>query len=136
VKNIFKTVVSGACVSLFALTAMAKHKEDEPCQGSISAKHHTPKAELVSLAKIDFQNAMTAALASTQGKVIEGELDTEDGSLVYAFEILNNENQIVEVLIDAGDGKTLETEIKHEKNHQHQKSKDQDDEDGDEEDED
>lgn len=64
-------------------------------------------AELPDLAKISFQAALKAALAAVPGRVIKAELEVEDGSLMYSFEIVTAAKIVTEVEIDAGDGTVL-----------------------------
>lgn len=46
-----------------------------------------------------------------QGKIIEAELESEDGELVYEIELLTPNGRVVELLFDATTGEHLKTEI-------------------------
>lgn len=48
--------------------------------------------------------------AAFPGEIIEIELEIEDGSLVYEFDILSPEGRLFEVEIEAATGKVLEIE--------------------------
>lgn len=96
-----------AVAGLAASTAAAK---EEKTVGSIRISHKVAPADLPSLAKISYQQALHAALAASPGSVIKGELEVEDGNLMYSFEIVGSNKKITEVEIDAGTGKTLQTE--------------------------
>ncbi len=59
-------------------------------------------------AKLSFEAALHAALAAVPGNAIQGELEVEDGTLMYSFEIVTANREIKEVEIDAGNGKVLD----------------------------
>jgi len=64
------------------------------------------------LAKVTEQEARETALGSlkdpSKGTVVEAELESEKGCLVYAFDIrVANASGIEEVLVDAGDARVL-----------------------------
>lgn len=61
--------------------------------------------QLQSLAKITAQEALQAAQSTVAGKATSIELENEDGNLVYAVEIGQQE-----VIVDAGNGRVLYTE--------------------------
>ena len=64
-------------------------------------------AMLASQAKIDSNQATTAALGQVPGNVLKVSLDNEDGNLVYSVEIKTASNQIKDVKVDAGNAKVL-----------------------------
>ncbi|WP_017296910.1 PepSY domain-containing protein [Nodosilinea nodulosa] len=63
-------------------------------------------AQLQALAKITAQQAETAARSVASGHVSRISLDNEDGSVVYKVVVGQQE-----VLVDAGSGQVLETEV-------------------------
>ncbi len=67
------------------------------------------QAALAGLAKISEADAKTAALAAAPGTVNNVRLEDEDGFVVYAVEV-TTANGLVEVKIDAGNGKVLAQE--------------------------
>jgi uncharacterized membrane protein YkoI len=75
----------------------------------------TQKREYSNLAKISIQDAVTAATKKVPGKVIEAELESEDGYLVYEVKVISPDKQVTEVLVDAGNSAILglEREIKY-----------------------
>lgn len=94
-------------LALFAVVAAA-------CSGSNSdLKIESPGLE--SRATVSLEAARRTALEQVPGGEVEAvELEEEDGLLVYSFDIESDEEQIVEVLIDARTGgvvsRTIETE--------------------------
>ena len=88
--------------------AGAKEKEAESTvKASIRPSGKPKKAELPALAKLSFEDALNAARAATPGSVLKAELEIEHGGLMYSFDIVTAEKKVVEVEIDAGDGKVL-----------------------------
>ena len=65
-------------------------------------------AKLVQDAAIKIDQAMKIALADMPGKIIEAEIEKDDGVVVWEIEIVNNQNQIYEYEIDANNGAILE----------------------------
>jgi uncharacterized membrane protein YkoI len=68
------------------------------------------EAGFVETAKISLNTAMNEALKHVQGKVLRVELENENGYLVYGVEIAKADRQIVDVKVDAGNGKILKIE--------------------------
>lgn len=92
---------------LLAWTAYAQVAPEEPIRGTIEV---TEGADLQALAQITLDQARAAALAEVPGATFsEGELEEEDGYLIYDIE-LTQDGQEIEVAIDAGDGSVLEVE--------------------------
>jgi len=88
--------------------AGAKEKEAESTvKASIRPTGKPKKTELPALAKISFEDALSAARAAVSGAVIKAELEIENGNLMYSFDMVNAEKKVVEVEIDAGNGKVL-----------------------------
>ena len=85
-------------------------KKSEPI-GSIRPTGRIEKADLPGLARISFGKALAAAEAAVPGgKVIKGELEVEDGNLMYSFDVVAPDKTILEAEIDAGDGKVLDVD--------------------------
>jgi uncharacterized membrane protein YkoI len=72
---------------------------------SASDKKESKKA-LAKEAKVTMKEARVTALQAAPGKIKEGELEREDGKLIYSFDIKTKEG-IKEVQIDAIDGKVV-----------------------------
>lgn len=77
-----------------------------PENGSEDANEAQEMAQYQSLAKITPEQAQQTAEADQSSTATKVKLDEEDGSLVYKVEFTN-----AEVLVDAGDGKILKTEL-------------------------
>jgi uncharacterized membrane protein YkoI len=110
-----------ACLSLLLLAPLSgrganlKEKEKnthEPAapHGSIRPKGKPNATQRAALAKIDFLAALNAAIAAVPGTVVYGELEVEDGNLEYDFQIITPGKKVMDVAIDAGDGKVLSAE--------------------------
>jgi uncharacterized membrane protein YkoI len=92
-------------------------KEQKPeVKGSIHPAKTAKPADLPSLAKISFREALTDALAVMPGAVVKAELEIEDGCLMYSFEIVGMNRKIKEVEIDAGNGRVLGMEDEEDEN--------------------
>jgi uncharacterized membrane protein YkoI len=101
------------CTALLAasLTTGAFAKEENAAAaGSIRPAGKIKPADLPTLARISFDEALKAALIAAPGKIIKAELEIEDGNLMYSFEIVGAGKAITEVEIDAGNGKVLGTD--------------------------
>jgi uncharacterized membrane protein YkoI len=106
----------GCLTALTAITATrvsAKDDSDKKSEpiGSIRPTGKVGKADLPGLAKISFGKALKAAeKAVPGGKVIKGELEVEDGNLMYSFDVVAPDKTIMEAEIDAGDAKVLDVD--------------------------
>jgi uncharacterized membrane protein YkoI len=80
--------------------------------GSIAVKG-SDEAAYPAMAKVSLDEAIQAALQAVQGKVLKAELEDEDGGLVYGVEVVKADNSIMDVKIDAGNGKLLKIEQDH-----------------------
>ena len=95
--GIISLIVAGT--SFTALSGQSDHDRND----------HNP--ELVNQASLTAEQAIAIALSDIPGKVVEAEIEKEDGMLVWEIEVLNNENQVYEFEIDAKDGRILEKEL-------------------------
>lgn len=80
-------------------------------QGSINIEQL-----LLSNVKVDFTTAANTAAADsaiTGGKVIDGSLKQVQGSLVYAFQVIDNNNMAYSVVVDPSSGAILYTSSGH-----------------------
>jgi uncharacterized membrane protein YkoI len=113
--RLFITVSLVALVVPFAVSSLSakengkeKQKEEKSVStGSIRPAGKVKDTELPALAKISFDDALKAARTAVPGNVIKAELEVEDGSLIYSFEIVGADKKVTEVEIDAGNGKVL-----------------------------
>lgn len=81
-------------------------------------KQEEESAQLQSLAKISSQQAQQAAERTIGGKASRVELESENGNLVYAVEIGQQE-----VKVDAGNGRVLYTENANQENNNNEASR-------------
>ncbi|EXU81515.1 hypothetical protein AX13_06870 [Comamonas aquatica DA1877] len=58
-------------------------------------------------AKIDILQAIRAATAHTPGKAMKAELDNHWGTISYQVDVLQADHRLMEVKLDAADGKVL-----------------------------
>ncbi len=86
-----------------------------------SIRINCDEAGFAEMAKISMDNAINAALKEVPGKVLRTELENEDGYLVYGVEIAKADHQIVDVKVDAGNGKILKTDLDHEDKEHHER---------------
>ena len=87
--------------------AYAQVAPDRPIEGTIRVMED---ADLAALAKVTLEQAKAAALAAVPGATFaEGELEEEDGYLVYEVELVQDGREL-EVVVDAGNAAVLETE--------------------------
>jgi len=102
-------IITGVLVAaLFAFGGMALSAGQGNQTGSIQIK--SDEAGLVQMAKISMNSAIDSALKLVPGKVLRAELENENGYLVYGVEIVKADQQIVDVKVDAGNGRILRTD--------------------------
>ena len=68
-----------------------------------------------SSAKVTMEQAIQTAKTKFPGRVVEAELESEDGALVYEVEIVSASGETQEIEIDAQSGKILGSESENEK---------------------
>ncbi len=85
-------------------------KEEHMIKGSVAAEKGTEPAKLVKMAKISFTKALSIAVKKVPGHAIKGELEAEDGSLVYSFEVVGSDGSVTEVEVDGGNGVVLDVD--------------------------
>ena len=76
-------------------------------------------------AKVTMEQAIETAKTRFPGRVIESELEAEDGGLIYEVKIVGASGETQEVEIDAQSGKVLDNESENEKDdddHESEKS--------------
>lgn len=100
-------VVALILLPILAGTAVGQIVREEPIVGTVKVERG---ATLQSLAKITLEQAQRAALEAVPGATVhEGELDEEDGYVVYEIELIQNGRE-VDVIVDAGTGDVLAIE--------------------------
>jgi len=100
-------IIGVLLVSLFAFGGMVLRAGQANQAGS---KIKTDEAGFAQMAKIPMNAAVNAALKRVPGKVLRAELENENGYLVYGVEIVKADQQIVDVKVDAGNGRILRTD--------------------------
>lgn len=96
-------------IAAVLLTSLGANAAGLPC--SIHPNKGVADAELLTLAKVTRTEAERTALKAVNVKaasVATGELEAEGGCLIYSFDIqIPGKKSIVEVAVDAGNGKVL-----------------------------
>ena len=104
-------VLVAALAGAASLSAADKpDREAPPRHASIHVDGKVPRANLPALAKISFAEALDVAARAQPGRVIKGELEAEDGVLMYSFDVVTREGIVKEVEIDAGTGTVLDVD--------------------------
>lgn len=107
----FLTAISGLVLAtMFAIAGVSAQQTNHT--GSIVVKNDD-EAGFANIARISMDTAINAALKQVPGKVLKAELENENGYLVYGVEIAKADHQIVDVKIDAGNGKMLKMNADH-----------------------
>lgn len=77
-------------------------------QGSVRV--HADVRSYAKTTGISLLDALETAAERVHGPCVEAELEVEDGFLIYAFSFAASDGQKSGVIVDAGDGRILETE--------------------------
>ncbi|HTQ30901.1 MAG TPA: PepSY domain-containing protein [Opitutaceae bacterium] len=110
-KTLLLSVVAAlGLLVLVPLSQVSAKEKDATPRGSIRPKGKPTATERAALAKISFQDAYAAAVAAVPGQVTYGELEVEDGNLQYDFEIITPSKKVIDVSIDAGNGRVLDVD--------------------------
>jgi len=81
------------------------------------------KVELANLpTSVTMEEAIKTATTQFPGKVLEAELESEDGKAVYEVEIVNVSGETREFEIDAQSGKILSSELEDQDEHEKEAS--------------
>jgi len=103
-----KIVTSILCTALIALGGITASAQEANRPGSIRIQSN--EAKFADMAKISIISAINAASKQFPGKVLTAELENENGYLVYGVEIATPDGQIMDVKVDAGNGKILKAD--------------------------
>lgn len=101
------TAISGVFLTALIIIGAVSAQQTNPT-GSIKVQNE--EVGFAEMAKISLDSAVNAALKAAPGKVVKAELENENGYLVYGVEIAKADRQIVDVKVDAGNGKVLKIE--------------------------
>lgn len=103
-------------LSLIGAVALANdieindNKKEIDIKSSIQIKDGISEKEEKFYAKIDAADVVNIMKKEHSGKIIKIDLENEDGNLVYKVEVLAVD-QVVDFIIDAGNGKILSQQI-------------------------
>ncbi len=102
-----KTILLAFAMALSVAVSAA----DLPC--SIKASKLTKSGDMQAMAKVSADDAKRAALSSVNvagAKIAKGNLEVEDGCLVYSYDVsVPGKSGVDEVYVDAGTGKVLKS---------------------------
>ncbi len=90
--------------------ARAENEHEAKIEGSIAIRNQSV-IKAARLSKISSDKAMQIAVAKAPGRVIKSAIENEDGYLIYAIKTESKSGVRTEVLIDAGTGKVLDTQV-------------------------
>ncbi len=107
-KKISAALLALVLIPVIGSAGDAKEKDESQWKGSVAIPKCPDEKDLVGLAKISFDKAMQIALKAAPGSVIKGEIEVEQHALIYSFDILSVDKKVMEVVVDAGNGKVLE----------------------------
>ncbi len=114
-RSLLRSLFIAGCISAIstvsafsAETAAGQPSAERKVVATIRPSVDTKRIDLPALAKIPFELALKTALNAVPGDIIKAELEVEDGNLMYSFEIVTHQKVVMEVEIDAGDGKVLD----------------------------
>lgn len=113
----FGTIIGVVLAALLVIGTVGLRAQQAKHSGSIQIKNGD-EATFADLAKISLDSAMNAALKQVPGKVLKVELENENGYLVYGVEIAKPDHQIVDVKVDAGNGKILKIDQDNDEGHE------------------
>jgi uncharacterized membrane protein YkoI len=89
---------------------------------AMSGEVNTEEATMAQEAKVSIEQAVKAATDKVKGKVIEAELEQEQGKLLWELEIVSDDKKMMEVHVDAASG--MVTEVEHKGKMKHERKKD------------
>jgi uncharacterized membrane protein YkoI len=120
-------------LSLIGVVALANdieindNKKEINIKSSIQIKGDVSEQEEKNSAKIDAKDVVNILNKEQSGKIIKIDLENEAGNLVYKAEVLND-TQVIDFIIDAGNGKILNQKIdKSDNDHDKEENDDEDD---------
>ena len=101
----------------FSMANAAAPQDKPTTQTEVAEENDTQnQAELAKQAKITEEEATKTALEKVPGTVNEVELEDEDGTIVYGFEIVSTDGTQQDVKVDAQTGKIVKVEADDEEN--------------------
>lgn len=103
-------VLLAGAILLAPVAAIAKKERKDHADEAELARRAVEKGEILPLAEI-----LRRLEGKLDGRVIEVELEHDDGRLVYELKTVNDRGQIVEVEIDPATAEILKTSVKKKK---------------------
>lgn len=97
----FLTGISALCMT--AGVALGHDREDKDLE-SVQATS----------AKVSMEQVIQTAKTKFPGRIVEAELEAEDGTLVYEVKVVSASGEIREIEIDAQSGEVLDSEVENE----------------------
>jgi uncharacterized membrane protein YkoI len=85
--------------------------KDLEVKSSIQVKDDISEQKEMSLAKIDVFEVCKLVKNHVAGKIINVNLENDEGNLVYHLEVIKDNGQNLELIVDAGNGKVLHEQI-------------------------
>jgi uncharacterized membrane protein YkoI len=104
----FTLVALAIAFSTGTARAWEAKKDEKKIVASIQPKEKVEPADLPALAKVSYADALKTAETAAAGTAIKGELEVEGGNLMYSFDVVTAAKKVLEVEIDAGNGKVLD----------------------------
>lgn len=99
------TILTGITVLFISAGLAIGHDGEDKNKESVQAM----------AAKVSMEEAIHTAKTKFPGRVVEAELESEDGALVYEVEIVSASGETQEIEIDAQTGSILDNERENEK---------------------
>jgi uncharacterized membrane protein YkoI len=87
------------------------NKKDINIKSSIQIKGNVSEKEEKYSAKIDASDVCKIIKNEQNGKIINIDLENQSGNLVYKAEVLKDNSQIIDFIVDAGNGQVLNQQI-------------------------
>jgi uncharacterized membrane protein YkoI len=115
-------MVIGVALAVLLITGVALMSAQPANQKGSIQINNKDEAEVAEMAKITLDSAVDEALKQVPGKVLKVELENENGYLVYGVEIAKPDHQIVDIKVDAGNGKILKIDQGSDEDHEKEDS--------------
>lgn len=98
-KRLIQSVLAGLLVLPSVLPARADDDDHDRARDAVLQQRARPLAEILGV-----------VARTVPGKVLDAELETDDGQVVYELKILTREGRLVELHVDAASGMILKRE--------------------------
>lgn len=126
-----KTIVALSLIGTIALADGTKELNDDKgnqyIKSSVQIAENATEEIENSSAKIGVADVTKVLKEKFSGTIISTKLENENGNLVYVAEVLDK-NQIIDVIVDAGNGQILAQKIDHKDSEENDEEDREDDE--------